>query len=141
MRFLTKVLPLLALSSISGFADTISTEASSPGFQAISAADLSPATTFTAAMTGALISSDSLELGVTPPAGTTLAQWGGVRRASVQPTSGRARPITSPTIPISEPVPNPTSGSDPVAVPEPGTFLTGVVLLGFCASSRNRRRK
>ena len=114
-----------------------------PGFDldaTSSGSDLSPAATFSIAMEGAFLTPDGISLAV-KPTGVSVANWGGPRNVPrrVRSVIGFASPSGGGggSGPV-EPAPAEGNGASVSAIPEPGTFFTGLVILGFCAGSRRR---
>lgn len=145
--FISLSIAVLTLSRLT--ASEISEMAILPGFDLgndviapLSATDLSPSVTFSVAMNGAFLTPDGIKLGIISSA-TSVTPWGGARSGSrrVRSVIGYAAnagvAVNSDSV---APAPS-TSGSvsQIVAVPEPGTFLTGALLMGLCAGARGRR--
>ena len=149
---------LIAVSTVAvllsqSFADggfTGSVEPILPGFDlkdelpaSSSGPHLSPAVTFSTMMKGAFMTPDGIKL-ASAPHGTVVSQWGGSKNGArrmraiigATPPSGGTGGTGSGTTGT----PVVTGGNPTAAVPEPGTFLTGLLLFGVCANSRQRGR-
>ncbi len=104
----------------------------------LSSTDLSPAATFSASLTGAFLTPKGIALSVRREISAGAAatpgteRWVTGRRVRLLPS---AWSVGSSLISFA-----PVLGGTAQAVPEPGTFLTGALLMGVCASGSNRRR-
>ena len=113
----------------------------SRGDSTVSSSDLTPAATFSVAMEGAFLTPDGIKLQITP-GDVLINNWGGSPNAPrrvravighvsvISPASGSGTVTAAPAPGL--------AGNAPSAVPEPGTFLVGLSLLGFCAGLRPR---
>ena len=113
-----------------------------PGFDLdggpiVSGSDLTPAVTFSVAMGSAFMTSKGITLG-----NGTLSPWGSSKNGAHRARSiigsaptGTGGAISTASAPTSS---GSASSAPAVAVPEPGTFLTGLLLVGVCAGTRNR---
>ena len=137
MRSLLIVLSLTAASSATSFAAAATGTGFPmlPGFDlenggksTVSSSELRPAVTFSVAMQGAFLTSTEIALEVTP------TNWKSSPTAPrrVRSVIGHASPKVG--VDASSPV----AAAPAAAVPEPGTFLTGVLLVGFCGVARPR---
>lgn len=111
------------------------------GDSTVSSSDLLPAVTFSVEMEEAFLTPDGLKLEITP-GDILINHLGGSSKAprrvrAVIGFASATSPGSSSGTVINAPAPG-LAGNAPPVVPEPGTFLVGLSLLGFCGGLRPR---